>query len=95
LVSLDLELTESKGAATAGMSYVRRIVVALAPAHFEIPCGDSSCSGGGHDLTYGVLRALRSHATSFDGDDDCRGSVATTNCGRVLRYRAKATYGSA
>ena len=94
LASLNLEISEQKGEVAASTTHTRRIVVASAPAYFEIPCGDPSCTDGGHDLTYAVMRALRGHATSFDGEDVCRGNVRTSDCARVLRYVGVATYKS-
>jgi hypothetical protein len=94
LVTLDLELSERKGEADPEMTHVKRVVIASAPAHFEIPCGDPSCDGGGHDITHTVMRALRGRLTKFDGEDVCHGSVRSSQCGRVLRYAAVATYRS-
>ena len=96
LERLDLEISEHSGETTqhADSTHVRRIVVSSAPAHFEIPCGDPSCDGGGHDLTNQIMRALRVRATTFEGDDVCHGGVggAGTPCRRVLRFVATATY---
>jgi hypothetical protein len=94
LESLNLELSEWKGEAVGSTTYMRRIVVASAPAHFEIPCGDPSCTDGGHDLTYPVMRALRDHAAKSAGEDECRGNVRSSDCGRVLRYVGLATFRS-
>jgi hypothetical protein len=94
LATLDLELSERKGEADAEMTHTKRVVIASAPAHFEIPCGDPSCDSGGHDLTHAVMRALRSKIRRFDGEDTCHGSVRSSQCGRVLRYAAVATYRS-
>jgi hypothetical protein len=92
LEALDLELTERKGEAAGSTTHTRRVVVASAPALFEITCGDPSCSDGGHDLTYAVMRKLREHAATFDGDDVCHGSVGSSTCGRELHWVARATY---
>ena len=85
-------MSERKGEADAEMTHVRRVVVASAPAHFEIPCGDTSCDGGGHELTHVIMRALRSRVPRIEGDDVCHGSVRSSHCGRILRYAAVATY---
>jgi hypothetical protein len=95
LERLDLELSDSKGIADAAVTHVRRVVIAHAPAWFEIQCADPSCKDGGHDITHDVIRALREHRISFDGEDSCRGSVGTTHCGRVLRYVARAAFRAA
>jgi hypothetical protein len=92
LERLDLEISDRKGVADPASTYVRRIVIASAPALFEIPCADPSCKEGGHDLTSSVMRALRSQQTSFDGEDECHGNVGSSHCGRILRYVAKADY---
>ena len=92
LEKLDLELSDSKGMTDPAMTHVRRVVIAAAPARFEIPCADASCRDGGHDVTYSVMRALRDHRTSFDGEDVCHGSVGSSHCGRILRYVATARF---
>lgn len=92
LASLNVEISERRGDAPAESTHVRRIVVASAPAHFEIPCSEPTCEGGGHDLTDAIMRALRAHQTKFAGDDVCHGTLAGEPCGRTLRYAATATY---
>ena len=92
LANLDLELSEHRGEAAGSTTHTRRVVVASAPAHFEIPCGDPSCLDGGHDITYNVMRALRDHTKKFEGEDVCQGSVRSSHCGRILRYVAIAEY---
>jgi hypothetical protein len=80
---------------SAGITYTRRIVVAHAPALLVIPCGDSSCRDGGHDITSELLRGLRAGLREVTGEDTCYGRIGTANCGRVLRFTAFAEYGSA
>lgn len=92
LEKLDLEITDKKGVADPSTTYVRRVVVASAPALFEIPCGDPSCKDGGHDVTYAILRSLKARQPSFSGEDRCHGSVAQTTCGRVLHWVGTAVY---
>jgi hypothetical protein len=94
LATLDLELTDQGNETTAAMTHLRRVVVASAPAHFEIPCLDPSCVDGGHDLTSTIMRALRAHAPTLEGEDACQGRVRTVVCGRVLRFTLAATYRS-
>ena len=94
LVTLDLTFAERKGDATGETSHVRRVVVASAPALFEITCGDASCLDGGHDLTHMIMRALRDRRTAFDGEDVCHGNVGAATCARVLRYTGAANYRS-
>jgi len=90
LRSLRLEVEEQGGSAQP--KYIRRIVVDTAPALFFLPCGDPRCVDGGHDVTALVMRALRSHTHSFDGTDDCAGSVGSSACARVIRFNAVAEF---
>ena len=90
LVSLRLEIEDRAGVTST--SHIRRVVVDNAPALFLLPCLDPRCMDGEHDLTWPVMRALRSHDTSFQGSDDCRGSVGTTACPRVVHFNAIAEY---
>ena len=46
----------------------------------------------GDEITHAVMRALRAHRTSFDGEDVCNGNVGSAHCGRVLRYVATAQF---
>jgi hypothetical protein len=97
LESLRLEVEEHRGGlSVAEARHIRRIVVEHAPALFELTCQDSSCEGGGHDLTAIVMRALRAGEGRFEGEDVCRGSVGTAaaHCGRVLRFVGVAAYRS-
>jgi len=93
LVDLSFEVEElTSGVADGQQRYVRRIVVEHAPAMFLLPCGDSRCTDGGHDVTYAVMRALRAHEKTFEGEDSCSGTIGSANCRRVLHYQAKAEY---
>ena len=96
LVSLRLEIEERSDISSVSQpKYIRRIVVASAPALFLIPCGDPSCADGGHDVTSMIMHALRSHRSAFDGEDGCHGSIGTGSCSRVLRFEAVAEYRTA
>jgi hypothetical protein len=93
LVSLELQIEETAG--LSGTKHVRHVLVDRAPALFLVPCGDSRCADGEHDLTYTVMGALRAHRTSFEGTDACSGTLGTlafANCGRVLRFNGVAVY---
>jgi len=93
LASLKLEVDDRQaGAVSAEAKHVRRIVVENAPALFVISCGDLRCKDGGHDLTHEIMRALRSRTAQFEGTDECRGSLGTSECRRILHYSAFATY---
>ena len=93
LAALDIEIDELCAAGTGPAArHTRRIVVEHAPAHFEIPCSEERCTGGGFDLTSEVMRALKAQRTVFDGEAACSGSVGSAACGRVLRYVARARY---
>lgn len=72
-------------------SYARPIVVASAPAHFEVRCMEPRCSGR-HDLTRSVMPALRRLEACFSGSSDCDGMVGDEPCDRVLAYTCEATY---
>jgi len=91
LVSLQLDV-EDRAGVFGGSSHTRRIVVERAPALFLVPCGDPRCGGDEHDLTSDVMRALRYRETSFQGEDECRGSLGLGACSRILKFNAVATY---
>jgi hypothetical protein len=91
LVTLQFDV-EDRAGVCGGTKYTRRIMVDHAPALFLVPCGDPRCSGEEHDLTHEMMRALHSQRTSFEGDDECRGSVGPGSCTRVLKFEAVATY---
>ena len=55
VISLDLVIAERASDIGAETVYTRKVVIAAAPALFEVPCGDPSCEGGGHDLTQAVF----------------------------------------
>ncbi len=90
LVSLRLEIEERSGVTST--KHVRKVIIERAPALFLVPCGDARCTDGEHDLTTAVLGALRSHETTFNGNDDCSGILGSGNCGRVLHFDALAEY---
>jgi hypothetical protein len=77
-----------------GSEYVKVIPVQHASAHFEIPCTDTRCKDGGHDLTHDILRALKAEQGAFEGEDPCRGTTGSAECGRSLKYSLSATYKS-
>ena len=74
------------------VSYVRHVVIATAPAMFDLPCGDRKCEDGGHDVTGRVMRTLRGHEGESRGRSRCRGQRAGEPCERKLRYCFTATY---
>lgn len=90
-LKIDIEEWRSSGQ-TADISHTRRVVVDHAPALFVIPCGDSACRDGGHDITSQVLRGLREGRGRIEGDDTCHGGVGTATCGRILKFTASAEY---
>lgn len=93
LDTLVLEIQEHRaGTVVLESTHIRRIPVEFAPALFELPCQDSFCKQGGHDVTQAILRSLQSGATSFEGEHACGGQTGTAECQRSLRYVAKATY---
>ena len=93
LESLRLEVSERRGEiGIAEASHIRRVVVEHAPALFLIPCGESSCREGGHDITRAVLRGLEQKQTKYEGEDPCSGQTGTAPCARTLVFTAYATY---
>jgi hypothetical protein len=93
LVSLRMEIEETaSGAPVPEPKHVKRVVVEHAPALFLLPCGDSRCDNGGHDVTHSIMRSLRAGETAFDGEDNCHGSTGGAPCGRTLHYHAQAEY---
>jgi hypothetical protein len=93
LETLRLEVSEKRGdVGIAEAAHIRRVVVEHAPALFIIPCGESSCRDGGHDITRAVLRGLEQKSTVYEGDDPCSGQTGTAACARTLVFTAYATY---
>ncbi len=95
LKTLRLEIDEQlSGSSVSAARHVRHIVVDSAPALFELTCGEPSCSDGGHDLTFEILRSLRAGQTEFSGQSTCYGRLGTSAspCRRVLCYTATATF---
>ena len=93
LESLRLEVRETRAnIANPEASHIRRVVVEHAPALFVVPCHDSHCKEGGHDVTRDVISALRARNLRFEGEDACQGTVGSANCERILRYVGVATY---
>lgn len=76
---------------TVAISYTKPIVVASAPAHFEIRCMDARCNGR-HDLSAPILHALQQSRAFFAGESSCNGMVGDVSCDRTLAYACEATY---
>ncbi len=89
---ISIDETQRSGSAIGGTRYIRRVVLASAPALFELPCSDPKCEDGGYDVTDEILSALASHRKVFEGQRSCPGRSSTHDCGRILRYVATATY---
>jgi len=93
LEKLRLEVMEkSSSISRPEHTHVRHVVVASAPALFVLPCRDTQCKDGGHDLTNVILAALRRQKERFEGEDACLGVVGSAGCSRVLGFVAVATY---
>lgn len=93
LEKLRLEVLErSSNISRPEHSHTRHVVVASAPALFVLPCHDTQCKDGGHDLTALILAGLRTQKDRFEGEDPCSGVVGDAGCSRVLGYVAVATY---
>ena len=78
-----------------GMKRVRHIMVDQAAALFEIPCSDTNCEEGGHQVTDQVLRALQAAQVEFVGSHACRGMAGDSPCKRVLTFKGIAEFGDA
>ncbi len=92
LSSLRLEISTGAPGALGMVQHIRRVVVASAPALFEVTCANPSCRDGGHDLTRGIMASLRSGAARFEGSDACHGTVGSAECASVLSYVGFAEY---
>ena len=93
LESLQLEIEEhSANISRPQSTHKRLVVVASAPALFVLPCHDTQCKGGGHDITERILAALRSREERFKAEDACLGAVGTAQCSRVLHFTGIAVY---
>jgi hypothetical protein len=93
LEKLRIEVSErSANIARPEHTHTRHVVVPSAPALFVLPCHDSRCKDGGHDLTARILSALKAKQVRFEGEDACAGVVGSAACTRVLDYVGVATY---
>jgi hypothetical protein len=92
LSSLKLDVEERSG--IGGTKHTRRLLVDRAPALFLVQCGDPRCIDGEHDLTMAIMHALRDRQTSFTGHDECRGTIGSSPCQRVLHFDGTAEYGA-
>jgi hypothetical protein len=90
LASLQIELVEHAGTSTT--AHRKHVVIANAPALFEIPCGDKECRDGGHDITREVMRSLQQHSAQVSGEHVCEGQVGSAPCTRRLEYQTRAVY---
>lgn len=96
LEKLRLEVAErSSNIVRPENSHTRHVVVASAPALFFLPCHDSRCKDGGHDVTTEILAALQAHKERFEGEDACTGIIGSASCARVMTYVGIATYRTA
>ena len=93
LEALRMNLEEfSGGHRIVGTSRIQHVVIAQASSRFEIPCGDSKCEEGGHDLTREALGHLRAAHEAFGGSSVCSGRVGERACDRMLEYSFQAKY---
>lgn len=91
--SLELSIQESRGGVPIPESaHLRKIPVKYAPALFVLPCMDTACREGGHDVTQAILDALKSGNAVFEGEHTCAGQSGGAECQRVLHYTARASY---
>ena len=87
-----LRITITEHLMTSTTKHVKLVVVAHAPALFDIPCGDPDCAEGGHDLTREVMTALRARMKQASGESSCSGRVRSGDCKRYISYRVAAEY---
>ena len=93
LQALSIEIDDHLGAmSVAKTRYVRHVVVARAPALFQIPCSEPGCEDGGHDVTTEIMRALLAGEPEFSGKDVCYGHRGGDSCQRVLHFSGHASY---
>ena len=94
LVSLRLTFEDLRSPNAHGnVMYAKPIVVATAPAYFDVRCAEPRCDGR-HDLTEAILSALRARLTSSSGQSACTGWTGDVACDRALKYDCVATYKS-
>ena len=93
LTGLKIEFVERTGSTALGATrHVRHVQVATAAAHFEVPCNDSDCTDGGHELTAEIMRGLARNDGSFSGKHACSGITKAGPCERVLEYTVHAEF---
>jgi hypothetical protein len=93
LQTLKMNLAELNGEhGVPGSRRIQHVIVAQASVRFEIPCGDSACEEGGHDLSRTALDQLRAGRTSFSGTSLCSGRIGDRPCERRLEYQFEASY---
>jgi hypothetical protein len=93
LADLSIAIHEARpGGCTSDTHYIRRVVLASAPALFEVPCSDTHCEDGGYDVTHEILHALVSRRPHAEGHQTCRGRCGPIDCGRSLRWVITAKY---
>lgn len=95
LVSMRLELSESRGEGQIEATHIKRIAVENAPSVFMIPCGEPRCKRGSYDLTEPILSGLRRGEHRVEATDRCMGDVGSAMCGRVLHCVAVAEHAPA
>jgi hypothetical protein len=96
LSSLCLRIHDrADGLGALPLFYIRHVVIATAPALFELPCADNKCEEGGHDVTRPVMTGLRSGEPTMEGRSRCPGHRGDKPCSRELKYLVNADYGGA
>jgi hypothetical protein len=89
--SLRIEVVEHLAVGTS--RHVKLVRVERAPALFVIPCGDSDCYEGDHDITREVMNMLHSREGELRGESSCQGSVRSGYCHRRISYHVCVEYG--
>lgn len=93
LVGLSIEVKEGgQGLGMPDLTYIRRFALETAPALFLLACGEPLCEGGGHDISAGVMEALRAGRAVLRGETRCHGLVGAEACTRNVRFIMTATF---
>lgn len=94
LLTCKIELSTSRASSvTPDVTHTRHLIVDRASTMIFVACSDPACRDGGYDIGSTIVRGLRDRRTEIRGDDACNGNVGAAHCGRLLQYRAIATFG--
>jgi len=96
LKGLRLTLVEQRAERDiSGTRRTQHVMVDTASTRFEIPCGETDCDGGGHDLSRIAASQLSERRGAFGGKSECHGYIKERPCDRHLEYAFVAEYTAA